>query len=205
MEKATQRSVSEMLETPWATAFLAAQPRRYAHRAHSRAVVAAPPETVFALLDDHRRLARHMAVRSWRMGWGKMNVALDPASGRSVGSRILLGGRVLGVRLFVEERVVQRAPPTLKAWEVVGEPTLLVIGPYRMAFRITPDPDVAWSHLTVWIDYDLPSRGAAGLWGRWLGHWYARWCTRRMVEDARSRFAEWKTPFPRMENAHVEA
>ena len=42
--------------------------------------------------------------------------------------------------------------------------------------------------LTVFIDYALPKREPSRLLGRIFGHWYARWCTARMVADAQAAF-----------------
>ena len=142
----------------------------------------ASAEAVFAHLDDHRRLAAHMTKRSWMMLGSRMTVDVDGADGRTVGSKIRLYGRVLGVRLELEEAVTQREPPTSKVWETTREPRLLVVGSYRMGFHITPRENAC--DLTVSIDYALPS----GRFTHWLGRLgsgaYARWCTRRMTRDA---------------------
>ena len=66
------------------------------------------------------------------------------------------------------------------------EEALLVIGPYRMAFEITTKEDA--SLVSVFIDYALPESGLARWLGRMLGAWYARWCTRRMANDAVAHF-----------------
>jgi hypothetical protein len=142
----------------------------------------APVERAFELLDDQRRLSAHMNDRSWKMGWGKMNLRLDEKGGRDVGSHIILEGRVFGIRLYLDEVVTDRMPPSRKTWETVGEPKLLVIGPYRMGFDLTPNGSSA--SLRVGIDYDLPRRGIAAVLGRFFGRSYAKWCTRQMVVDA---------------------
>lgn len=49
------------------------------------AVINASAERVFDLLDDQTRLTEHMSKRSWKMGWGRMETALDAQQGRSVG------------------------------------------------------------------------------------------------------------------------
>lgn len=152
------------------------------HEAHE-ATVRLTPAVLFDRLDDQNRLSAHMSKRSWKMGWGKMDTILDTQGGRAVGSHIVLRGRVLGVRLELDEVVTLREPPTRKEWQTVGEPRLLVIGPYRMGFTITPREN-GWSMLRVVIDYDLPSHGVARLLGRLFGRAYARWCVRRMVTDA---------------------
>ncbi len=148
----------------------------------SRGIVAAAPPVLFALLDQHDRLSGHMRDSSWMMAGGRMHIETDERAGRVVGSKIRLSGRVLGLSLFVEEIVTEHEAPYRKAWETVGDVRLLVIGAYRMGFKIAPDG--AQSELSVFIDYALPSRGPSRWLGRAFGAWYARWCTRRMVADA---------------------
>ena len=43
-----------------------------------------------------------------------------------------MNGRILGLKLSLDEVVTERDPPARKVWETVGVPRLLVIGPYRM-------------------------------------------------------------------------
>ena len=129
----------------------------------SRALVSASPERVFALLDDHERLSSHMSQPSWRMGGGYMTTVLDERRGQSVGSHIRVSGRVLGLELSLDEVVTERQPPTRKVWETVGSPRLLVIGPYRMGFEVTPRG--SGSLLRVFIDYAMPAPWPE----RWLG------------------------------------
>ncbi len=143
--------------------------------------------TLFALLDDHRRLAGHMEKPSLMMAGATMRVETDALNGQAVGSVIKVTGRVLGVSLAVEEVVTERVPPMRKTWETRGEPRLLVIGAYRMGFTISPQGK--GSQLVVFIDYQNPPRGLA----RWLalifGGIYAAWCTRRMATDAAAAIA----------------
>lgn len=152
------------------------------------AFVEAPAEHVFTLVDDHTRLSSHMSRSSWKMGGGRMDLVMDRDRGRRVGSRIQLSGRVFGFELSVDEVVTEREPPHRKVWETVGIPRLLVIGPYRMGFEVTPTDH--GSLLRVFIDYARPE-GTVSRWlGRLFGGWYARWCTRRMVIDTVRYFAQ---------------
>jgi hypothetical protein len=148
----------------------------------SQADVAADPATLFAHLDDHRRLSAHMEKPSLMTAGASMRIEVDPQQGRSVGSQIRLSGRVLGLELQVQEVVVEHDSPRRKVWETRGTPRLLVIDAYRMGFSI--EPRGATSRLTVFIDYSLPQRGLGRALGRWFGAMYARWCTQRMVADA---------------------
>ena len=141
------------------------------HEEHSEPINASA-ERVFNKLDDQTRLSAHMSKRSWKLGWGKMETVLDAQQGRSVGSHIVLRGRVFGIQLYLDEVVITRTPPLQKTWETVGEPRLLVIGSYRMGFNLTPDGTKA--QLRVAIDYDLPTKGLPWLLGRLFGRAYAR-------------------------------
>ena len=158
----------------------------YSRHEEYRSSVAAPAERVFAHLDDQMRLSAHMNKRSWKMGWGKMELRLDGKRGQAVGSRIVLDGRVLGIGLFLDEVVTEPVPPIRKMWETVGEPRLLVMGPYRMGFELTPT--ARETELRVAIDYELPRSGFSRLLGKMLGRSYAKWCTRKMVQDACAAF-----------------
>lgn len=148
--------------------------------------VVASPQAVFALLDDHQRLAAHMEKPSLMMAGASMKIETDRQKGQALGSLITMKGQVLGIGLSVAEKVTEYAPPLRKSWETLGETRLLVIGPYRMGFTLAPDAEM--SQLRVWIDYDLPS----GRWGRWLGKLlgrrYADWCVKRMAVDAARAF-----------------
>ncbi len=137
---------------------------------------------LFAHLDDHRRLSSHMERPSLMTVGASMRVATDERNGQSVGSVIRMTGQVLGLSLSLEEVVTKHEPPHEKEWETREEPRLLVIGEYRMGFTIEPIP--GGSHLVVFIDYRLPTRGIGRLLGLLVGRFYAAWCTRRMAADA---------------------
>ena len=157
------------------------------HHYESSAFVTAAVEKVFDWLDDHTHLSSHMSESSWMMGGGRMTIELDEQQGKSVGSRIRLRGRILGMKLSVDEVVTERNPPHSKAWQTTGSPELLVIDRYRMGFEIAARDES--SVLRVYIDYILPERGPARWLGYLLGDLYARWCTQKVVADAVKHFA----------------
>lgn len=159
----------------------------YAFHEEYRGAVGATMGQLFDHLDDHTHIAGHMSERSWKMGWGKMQVTLDREGGRALGSHIVLEGRVFGIRLFLDQVITERVPPLRKRWQTVGVPHLVVIGSYRMGFEISQTESGA--SLKVLLDYDLPETALPRLLGRIMGRSYAKWCTRRMVVDAQSAFA----------------
>lgn len=164
----------------------------YTRHEEAIATIAATPEQVFAVLDDHKRLSSHMNKPSWQMGGGTMETILDAGQGQRIGSHIVLRGRVLGITLAVEEVVTAHEVPTRKEWETIGTPRLLVVGRYRMWFQLTQAE--ARSTLRVAIDYDLPARGIAHVLGLLFRRMYARWCTRQMTTDAVRFFAARPSP-----------
>ena len=141
--------------------------------------VAATPAEVFSFIDDHARFSSHMNESSWMMGGGSMSVELDEAKGQAVGSHIRLSGRVLGVRLYLDEVVTRRDPPTEKVWATVGAPRLLVIGEYEMGVEITPE--AGGSRVKVFIDYQLPTGWTTYWLGRLFGRFYAKWCVDQTI------------------------
>ena len=153
----------------------------------STGYVQSPMDQVFAHIDDHTRLSSHMGEAYWRAGGGRLETQIDQGRGQKVSSRIRLSGRVCGVDLSVEEIVVERDPPRRKVWETTGAPQRLVIGHYRMGFELSAYE--SGSLLGVFIDYALPARAPARWLGRLFGPYYARWCTRQMVDDAVEHFA----------------
>lgn len=151
------------------------------HR-EAQADITATPAAVFAVLDDHRRLATHMEKPSLMMAGATMKTELDSQRGQAVGSVIRMEGVILGVSLYVEEVITHHEPPFRKTWETRGQPRLLVIGAYRMGFELIPA--ATGTRLRVWIDYNPPA-GFAGRWlGKLLGRVYADWCVNRMARDA---------------------
>lgn len=154
----------------------------FPHHDESSAVLSAPPERVFATLDNHRLLSSHMNTSSWQMGGGRMTTTLDAGGGQRVGSHIRMSGRAFGLEVSLDEVVTEREPPTRKVWETVDSPRLLVVGAYRMGFEVTSHGN--GSRLRVFIDYALPPEWPARWLGRAFGRYYARWCTQTMVADA---------------------
>jgi hypothetical protein len=148
----------------------------------AEASVLAAPMAVFAVLDDPRRLGRHMEKPSAMMLGGFMRYILDDTGGREVGSVIRAEGSVLGFGLSIVEKVIERDPPRRKVWETIEEPRLLVFGSYRLGFEI--EPEGAGSHVRIFIDYDLPQTALGRALGPFGAHAYARWCVNQMLAEA---------------------
>lgn len=163
----------------------------YPHHLEAMVDVPAAPAELCENIDDHARLAEHMTASSMMMGGSKMRFSYDERRGRAVGSKIGMNGSLLGLRLGLEEVVLERVPPFRKTWETVGEPRLLVIGGYRMGFEITPQAQS--SRLKVFIDWREP--GPPWRWlGRLLGRTYAKWCIESMAGGGADVFRSRSSP-----------
>lgn len=137
---------------------------------------------MFEHIDQPERLSAHMGRKSWQIGGMAMAIETDAREGRAIGSHIRFVGRMMGAVLQVECEVVQRDPPTYKAWQTVNTPRLLVIGSYRMS--VTIEADGGLCRVVIDIDYEL----APSWWWRWLGPAYARWCVRQIARDLLRHF-----------------
>lgn len=164
----------------------------YQCSAESTVSVRASAEAVFDYLDDHRRIAGHMSRPSMMMLGSRMSYEFDQTEGREIGGRIRITGAILGIRLSVEETIVERQPPTRKVWETSAAPRLLVIGSYRMGFDIEAMQEA--SNLRVFIDYNTPPSSTGRLIGALLGPIYARWCVGRIASDAAIHFQRRSAP-----------
>lgn len=111
-----------------------------------------------------------------------MRYEFDEARERAEHALVHLRGSILGITLTIDEEVIERIPPRAKTWQTIGTPRMLVIVAYRMGYRLEPRGSA--SRLTVFIDYDLPSRGLARWLGRLAGATYAGWCVTSMIRNA---------------------
>jgi uncharacterized membrane protein len=159
-----------------------------AHPVHYEAqtTVNAPPDLVFEYLDDFEQLGTHMTRSSWMMAGSKMNYEFDDGRGRRLGSHVRLVGSLLGLKLEIDEQVIERVPAHSKTWQTVGNPRMFILAQYRMGFSLQALPRSCV--VTAHIDYSLPTRGYRRLLGRLAGGVYARWCVRNVLDQAAAHF-----------------
>lgn len=115
-----------------------------------------------------------------------METKVDAQKGQKVGAHIKMSGRVLGINLFLDEVITKYEPPTLKVWETVGDPKLLVIGPYQMGFEVEPQSET--SRIKVFINYCLPMSAKTRWLGYLFGSMYAKWCVQQMLVTVKEHF-----------------
>ena len=146
----------------------------------------APLGPVFAFLDDLRALAGHMGESSMMMLGSRMSINVDAGGARVSGSKIRTQGRMMGIRLSLEEVATKRQLPAMTGWKTIGTSKLLVISHDRMGFEMTCHAASLLVH--VFIDYSLPISAPSSWLGHLLGAVYARCRTRQMVMGAARHF-----------------
>ena len=141
----------------------------------------------FNYLDDHKKLSGHMNRSSWMMMGSRMFTEIDSAQGKSVGTKIIMRGKMMGIPLFVNEEISERTPHFKKTWETRGPQQLVILDQYRMGFLLKLEGDAS-TKLTVFIDYSIPRSGFKHLLAVLTAKIYARWCTESMIKDAEAHF-----------------
>lgn len=150
------------------------------------ASIQASSQKVFGYVDDHSSFSAHMSQSSWMMIGGNMDTQTDEKRGQEVGSHIRMNGKVLGIKIFLDEVVTEHKPPFSKAWQTVGDLKLLVIGHYRMGLEISPEN--SYCKLKVYIDYELPQSFKTRWLGLLFGEIYAKWCVNQVINGVKEHF-----------------
>jgi hypothetical protein len=158
----------------------------YGAHYEAQTTVNAPPVLVFEYLDDFEQLGAHMTRSSWMMAGSKMTYEFDDGRGRRLGSHVRLVGSLLGLKLEIDEQVIDRVPARSKAWETVGNPRMLILAQYRMSFSLQALPGSC--RVTARIDYSLPRKGFSRFLGLVAAGAYARWCVRNVLDQAAAHF-----------------
>lgn len=149
-------------------------------------LINAVPEAVFSYADDHKNFSSHMNKSSWMMGGGKMETYADEGDGQKIGSHIKMNGKIFGLNLYLDEIITVYDPPVQKEWKTVGDIYLIIIGRYKLGFKIISKNNN--SELKVYIDYDLPTSFPLRILGYILGAWYAKWCVNQMAFGTQKYF-----------------
>lgn len=148
--------------------------------------ISATPEAIFSFADNHANFSAHMNQSSMMMAGSKMETHIDEGEGKTVGSHIIMNGKMLGINLYLDEVITIHDPPNQKEWKTVGNVNLVVIDQYTLGFKIRPEPE--GSQFAVYIDYELPKSWKTRALGMVLGGMYAKWCVRQMINGTRSHF-----------------
>lgn len=160
--------------------------RKYNKHYEEHIVVNADADVLFRFADNHHNFSSHMNKSQWWMGGGRFETKIDEGKGQKVGSHIQMAGKILGIKMFLDEVIIKREPPFRKSWETVGNLNLLVIGNYELGFKITPENNN--SKLKVYIDYELPRSLRTHWLGILFGGMYAKMCVQQMTNGVKNHF-----------------
>ena len=158
----------------------------FTHSYSSKVLLNTDTKTAFEYLDEPKKLSARMGRSSMMMAGSKMDMILDEKQGRDLGSVIKMTGKMMGLDLFLQEKIVDRKPFEKKYWEAFGTQRLVILDQYRMGFSLKELGKQ--TELTVSIQYRLPSKGISRIIGKMLAGFYAKWCTEQMTKDAERAF-----------------
>jgi polyketide cyclase/dehydrase/lipid transport protein len=146
--------------------------------------IRAAPGLVFAWLDDPAHTSMHMSRPSMAMLGGALRTEQLSPEATGVGAMYRSSGRAFGIPLDFTTVVTRWRPEREKAWQTIGKPRLIVLRHFEMRFSL--DPGEGGTHLTLALEYSLPTHGLGRVLGLALAGPYARWCLRRMLRDAQA-------------------
>lgn len=151
----------------------------------------APPETIFAFMDDIHNSGMHMTGRSMAMFGSRLN--LEVLSTASTGPDVSYRwkGRIVGLPVDFTVVVKKWIKDVEKVWETIGHPKVIVIGWFRMFLNLTPVDGK--TSVTLGITYDRPKGLLGKLLCLLLGPWYAKWCLKKMLRDANKQITSHDT------------
>lgn len=147
------------------------------------AEILAPPQEVFAYLDNLNNVGMHMTSSSMAMLGGKLRLQPLSKSTAGKGASYRWTGRVLGMPIDITETVTEWIENREKTWETVGKQKMIVMSSYRMHLILTPVKE--GTHVFFEIEYQLPKSPFAWIAGKLLARRYADWCLRRATQDAK--------------------
>ena len=144
--------------------------------------IMAPPETVFAHMDDINNVGWHMSGRSMPLMGGRL--ALETIDDREgVGATYRWKGSAMGMAIDITETVTKWIKDREKTWQTVGRSKMIVMSDYVMHLLLTPTD--GGTRVLFEIDYSLPKTPWGWIIGLLRARRYAMWCLTRACEDAK--------------------
>ena len=145
--------------------------------------ILAPPEKVFAHMEDINNVGWHMSgERSMPMMGSRLILeVIDDKKG--VGATYRWKGSIMGMIIDIEETVTKWVRDREKTWQTIGKPKMIVMSDYTMHLLLTPTE--GGTHAMFEIDYSLPKTPWGWMIGKLLARKYAKWCIQRACEDAK--------------------
>lgn len=154
--------------------------------------IQAPPEMVFAHMDNISNIGWHMSSESsMPMMGGRLRLeVIDDREG--IGATYRWKGRVVGMAIDIKETVTEWARNKEKTWQTVEKPKMIAMSDYSMHLLLTPTG--RGTRVLFEIDYSLPKTPWGWIAGKLLASKYARWCLQRACEDTKKALEPRTTP-----------
>ena len=149
-------------------------------------LIEAPPQKVFAQMDDFSKTGMHMGESSMMMMGSKLKLEQLSSNATGVGATYRWHGKIMGMAIDFTETVSQWQPPERKEWETVGEAKIIIMSWYRMWFEIRPVEHGTLAKL--FISYLPPQNWFFKILSFLLARLYCNWCLNNMLNDTKKTF-----------------
>jgi len=146
--------------------------------------IQAPPEKVFAFMDDLSKTGMHMSQSSMMMMGSKLTLEQLEGPSKGVGATFHWSGKVMGMPIDITETVTKWIENKEKVWETIGSPKIIILGWYRMILKIESVKKGTLTSLE--IEYTKPNGWFYKIMSFLFSGWYSRWCLNNMLNDTKN-------------------
>lgn len=150
-------------------------------------LIEAPPQKVFAQMDDFSKTGMHMGESSMMMMGSKLKLEQLSSNATGVGATYRWHGKIMGMAIDFTETVSQWQPPERKEWETVSEAKIIIMSWYRMWFEIRPVEQGTLAKL--FISYEPPKNWFFRILSFLFARLYCNWCLKNMLNDSKKSLA----------------
>lgn len=147
----------------------------------------ASAKDVFECMDDLGVTGMHMTESSMPMMGGKMNLEFLSDQKTGLNTKYRWTGKVLWMNLDFTVLVTKWIKGQEKTWETIGNPRLIIYSWFQMQLKVEKTGEGSMAFLS--LSYEKPKGLFNNIICFVLGDWYAKWCLRNMLSDAKKRLS----------------
>jgi hypothetical protein len=149
--------------------------------------ISAPPDKVFAMIDDLGVTGMHMTKSSAMMMGSKLNLEYLTTNHTGLGSKYRWTGKMMGMKMDFTVEVTKWIKGNEKTWETIGEARMIIYSWYRMHLLVKTIENGSEAELS--ITYERPKGWFAKIISFLFADWYCNWCLKNMLKDAKRKLS----------------
>ena len=134
-------------------------------------------------MDNLGNTGMHMMKNSAMMMGSKLNLEQLTECKTGLNSKFHWFGKMMGIPLDFTVVVSKWIENKQKVWETIGESKMIILKWYQMRLLVSPNGGSTKAELS--IRYTLPDNLFFKIIALFLAPWYANWCLKNMLNDAK--------------------